>query len=136
MLRKSLVLSLIVLVLNAFGGNALLAQTQKDVQTAEAVQKVKDKISKIGTGEKSKVRVEMIDKRVVKGFVSAVDNDSFTLTDKKSGATTKIDYTQVKRLNRSGVSAGVKIAAIAVLAVPAIILISLISIRCNNEGGC
>ncbi|MEP6901505.1 MAG: hypothetical protein ABJA66_07120 [Actinomycetota bacterium] len=135
MLKKYLVLSLIVLMFNLAGGRLIFAQTQDD-KNAKLTQKIKTKIAKFGTGKKVKVRVELRNQIKIKGYVSAIDDDSFTVTDKKTGTTTKVDYAQVKKVSRSGLSTGVKIAIIAAVAVPVIILLRIYMIICNNEGGC
>ncbi len=135
MFKKYLVLSLIVLVFNLAGGGSVFAQT-KDDKDAELTQKIKTKIAKVGAGEKSKVLVELRNQTKIKGYVGAIDDDSFTVIDKKTGSSTKVDYGEVKSVSRNGLSTGVKIAIVAAVAVPAIILLRILQIRCNNEGGC
>jgi hypothetical protein len=126
-------MSLIVLVLNLAGGNAVFAQTQDN----KNVEKIKTKIAKIGTGEKSKVRVELLNQTKLKGYVSAIDNDSFTVTDKKTGTATKVDYAQVKKvMNGYGLSTAAKIGIGVGIAVPVAIVLTIFGIYCSNEGGC
>jgi len=138
MFKKYLAMSLVVLMFNSAGGGLLFAQTREDDKNAELTAKIKTKINKFGTGEKSKVKVEFRNQNQtnLKGYISAIDNDSFTVTDKKTGVTTRVDYTEVKKVNRPGLSTGVKIAIVAAVAVPVIILLRIYTIICNNEGGC
>ncbi len=135
MLKKYLVLLLIVLVFNLAGGGPVLAQTQ-DAKNAKLTQKIKTKITKFGTGEKAKVKVELRNQIKIKGYISAIDDDSFTVTDKKTGTTSKIDYAQVKKVNGSGLSTTAKIAIAIGIAVPATILVTIFSIIYCNERGC
>ncbi|HVE57715.1 MAG TPA: hypothetical protein VNB22_12855 [Pyrinomonadaceae bacterium] len=136
MFKKYLVGSLIVLMFNLAGGGLLFAQTREDAKSAKLTAKIKTKVAKFGTGAKSKVKVEFRNQNQtdLKGYISAIDDDSFTVTDKKTGATTKIDYAQVKKVNRPGLSTGVKIAIAAAVAVPVIILLRIYLIYCHNEG--
>lgn len=136
MLKKYLVMSLIALVFNLAGGGLLFAQTREDAKNAELTAKIKTKVAKFGAGEKSKVKVELRNETKLKGYISAIETDSFTVTDKKTGATTKVDYAQVKKVNRPGLPVGAKIAIVAAIAVPAIVLLRIYLILCKNEGGC
>ncbi|HMS42236.1 MAG TPA: hypothetical protein PKE69_18530 [Pyrinomonadaceae bacterium] len=134
MFKKYLVLSIIVLVFNSVGVRLVFSQTQNE-KSAKTIQKIKDEVTKIGVGEKSKVRVELLNKTKIKGYISAIDGDSFTITDKKTGATTKIEFTQTKKVKRGyGTSTAVTIAVVAGVAATAAILLTLLRIRCNNEG--
>jgi hypothetical protein len=133
MIKKSLVLSLIVLVLNFAGGTAAFAQTQDN----KKVQKIKTKVAKYGTGEKAKVKVELLNQTKIKGYISAIDDDSFTVTDKKTGAATKIDYANTKKvMSGGGLSTAAKIGIAVGIAVPVTILLTLFRIQYCNEQAC
>jgi hypothetical protein len=135
MFKKYLVLSLIVLMFNFAGGRLVFAQTQDD-KDAKKIQKIKTKVAEYGTGEKAKVRVELLNQTKIKGYISATDDDSFTISDKKTGATTKVDYAQVKKVSRNDLSTNTKIAIAVGIAVPVAILLTIFGIYCGNEGGC
>ncbi len=135
MLKKYLVLSLIVLVFNFAGGRMVFAQTQSD-KDAKKIQKIKTKIAKYGTGEKSKVKVSLRNQTKIKGYISAIEDDSFTVTDKKTGATTKVDYAQVKNVSRNNLSTTAKIAIAVGIAVPVTILLTFFGLYYCNERGC
>ena len=135
MFKKYLVFALIVLTFNFAGGRLVFAQTQSD-KDAKKIQKIKTKVADYGTGEKSKVKVELRNQTKIKGYISAIENDSFTVTDKKTGSTTKIDYAQVKNVNRNNLSTTAKIAIALGIAVPVTIILTLFGIYYCNEQAC
>ena len=83
MFRKSLamVLSVMVLTMGLFFGSAL-AQAQSD---AKAIRKMQIEVAKIGVGRDAMVEAKLRDGSRVKGYVSAAEDDSFTVTDVKTG---------------------------------------------------
>ena len=135
MFKKYLVFALIVLTFNFAGGRLVFAQTQSD-KDAKKIQKIKTKDADYGTGEKSKVKVELRNQTKIKGYISAIENDSFTVTDKKTGSTTKIDYAEVKNVNRNNLSTTAKIAIALGIAVPVTIILTLFGIYYCNEQAC
>jgi hypothetical protein len=136
MFKKYLVFSLIVLVFNFVGGRLVFAQTQND-KSVKLTQKIKTKVAKFGSGEKSKVKVELLNQTKIKGYISAIDDDSFTITDKKTGAATKIDYANTKKvMSGKGLSTAAKIGIAVGIAVPLTIILTLFGIRYCNESAC
>jgi len=137
MFKKYLVMSLIVLMFNLAGGRLLFAQTQDDDKSAKLTAKIKTKVAKYGTGEKAKVKVELRNQTKIKGYISTIEDDSFTVTDKKTGTATKIEYAQVKKvMNGSGLSTTAKIGIAVAIAVPLTVLLTLFGIRYCNESAC
>jgi small nuclear ribonucleoprotein (snRNP)-like protein len=135
MLKKYLAMSLIILMFNFAGSQLLIAQNDKN-KDDELAAKIKSKITKSGVGEKSKVKVELKNQTKLEGYVSAIEDDSFTVTDKKTGTSTEIKYDQVKKVSSKGLSTAAKIGIAVGIAVSVTILLTLLNIRCNNEGGC
>ena len=133
--KKYLAMFLIILLFNFAGGRVVFAQTQ-DVEDAKLAAKIKTKVAKYGTGEKSKVSVGLRNQTKVKGYISAIDDDSFSVTDKKTGQTTKIAYVQVKKVNRPGLSTSAKIGIAVGIAVPVAIILTIFGIRYCNEQAC
>ncbi len=58
-------------------------------------EKMKAKVIKIGTGPDARVEVRLSDGRRVKGYISEIKDDYFTVVDDKAGVATRIDYSQV-----------------------------------------
>ncbi|HEY8563792.1 MAG TPA: hypothetical protein VIL74_25660 [Pyrinomonadaceae bacterium] len=121
------------LLLNLAGARLATAQSLSDDESA-ATRKVKIKVSEIGKGKK--IVVTRRDETKLKGVVSAIDPDSFALTDKKTGAETRFGYAEVKKVSRAGMSTGAKLAIGASIAVPVIIVLALLGKRICNESAC
>jgi hypothetical protein len=133
MIKKCGTLLMMFLLLNLAGARLATAQSLSDDESA-ATRKVKIKVSEIGKGKK--IVVTRRDETKLKGVVSAIDPDSFALTDKKTGAETRFGYAEVKKVSRAGMSTGAKLAIGASIAVPVIIVLALLGKRICNESAC
>jgi len=94
----ALMLSAFVVV-GTIGLHAVKAQTPDRNQAAE---KVRIQVTKIGLGPKARIEVKLHDDSQLKGYISAVNQDSFTLTDSKTGATQNVNYGEVAQIKKSG----------------------------------
>ena len=74
--------------------------------------KVKAGIVRLGTGVESRVKVKLRDKTVVKGYISEVTEDSFTVVNEETNFVTKIPYSQAKQVKGNNLSTGVKVAIV------------------------
>ena len=111
--------------MNLFMAGPVYAETQAEKDAQRAL-KVKAGVRKLGTGEKAHVHVTLKDKTKLKGYVSAVGEDNFTVTDARTGAATVVAYTQVKQIEGRNLSTGAKIAiALGIVAGAALILFLL-----------
>ncbi len=131
MVKKTITFSLILLVLNLFGAGVVLPQ-QND-KSVNQIEEVKAKVAKIGTGEKAKVKVELNDKTKFKGYISIIEPDSFSIIEKVSGKSNKIEYGQVKKVGRDGMTLGSKIAIGVGAAGAAVALALFFSYYCNEQ---
>ena len=77
---------------------SVLAQTSKADQE---IQKIKQKIEKVGVGEKTSVSVTMRDGTKFKGRLTGLADDSFALLDQKSSREVSIAYAQVQSVGSS-----------------------------------
>jgi Tfp pilus assembly protein PilV len=96
MFRKflSLLLGLLLMqVLNVVP--VFAAQTRDD---AQAVEKVRLKVAKVGLGDKARVTVKMKNGTKVKGFVTQAGADNFTVRDRKTADPTTILYSDVAKV--------------------------------------
>ena len=122
MLRTFLSLALVgLLVLGLSAAPAYAAQVNND---AQAIEKVKLKVAKLGVGEKARVTVRMKNGTKTKGFISQAGQDDFTIRDRNTGEPTTVSYRDVIKVedNRGhstlrNVLLGVGIGAGALLAV-------------------
>ncbi|HKP73635.1 MAG TPA: hypothetical protein VJT82_11895 [Pyrinomonadaceae bacterium] len=106
MFKRYFSLILIGILFSTTCGSTVLAQTTPDAR-ADYAQKIKQKVSKRGTGERAGVTVKLQDGTKVKGYITEAAGDHFTVmqTDKKSAGTTmRIDYDEVRQLSGKGMS--------------------------------
>jgi hypothetical protein len=109
MYRRILAVMLVALLVNLVALRATYAATEAEKQ-ARFAGKIKAAVLKLGTGEAARVRVRLRDKTKLEGYVSSAGEDSFAVTDAKTGATTTVPYPQVKGVQGNNLSTGAKIA--------------------------
>lgn len=68
----------------------------------EKAASVKAQVQKIGTGERSIVRLKLKDGTERLGYVSHIENDSFTITDKATQKASSVSYGDVQSLKLKG----------------------------------
>jgi hypothetical protein len=93
MFRTFLSLALAGLLIQGWPVAAVVAAQTKD--DAQAVEKVRLKVAKLGTGDKARATVRMKDGRKIKGFISQAGANDFTVRDRKTGDPTLIPYRDV-----------------------------------------
>lgn len=86
LLLAGLVINLVCVPTTAVG-----QQTGSDARA----EKMKAKVIEIGTGPDARVEVRLNNGRRVKGYISEIKDDYFTVVDDKAGVATRIDYAQV-----------------------------------------
>jgi hypothetical protein len=106
---KTIALFLIVVVSLNGSGFALQATplsegTQTQTGEARKAAKAKAEVQKRGLGEQSRVRVSLRDGTEVKGYISKVEENSFEVTDRKSGKVVPISYVDVSKVKGPGLS--------------------------------
>jgi len=94
----AIMLSGIVLV-TAFGFQPALAQTGNDTP---AVEKVRARVQKIGVGRNARVEVKLRDNTQLKGYISAAEQDSFTVTDSRTGSIRTVSYADSSSVKKAG----------------------------------
>jgi hypothetical protein len=108
MLKRLTTLALAALLLHAF--DALpLAAAARPLQKPPPVERVKANVAK-RAGEKQRVTVEMQDGSKLKGHIGEAGEDSFTLTDAKSGQATTLNYRDVSKVKGQGMATWKKFA--------------------------
>jgi uncharacterized protein YdeI (BOF family) len=70
---------------------------------------VKAKMQKIGVGESSVVRVKLKDGTELRGYLSRIETDSFTITDKTTKKATSASYRDVRSLTGKGIPTAAKV---------------------------
>jgi hypothetical protein len=103
-----------ILISMALGSQSIYAGTKEAKDTQ--LEKIRAGIYKLGVGKEARIEVKLRDKTALKGYISQVSEDSFTVTDLETEASSVVTYpnvTQVKGHNlttRTKVIIGVAIA--------------------------
>ena len=91
---------------------------------ARFIQKLKDGISKLGTGRQARIKVELRDKTKLSGYIMRADDETFVILDDKTGQPIPVAYPQVKQAKGNNLSSGAKLAIVlAVLGALAVLII-------------
>lgn len=106
-MKRFLTGALAVLLLNAAHA-APVAAAARAGQSKSPVEKVKASVAK-RAGKKKRVTVKLQDGSKLKGNVSEAGEDSFTLTDTKTGQSRTLAYSEVSQVKGTGLSRGAKI---------------------------
>lgn len=109
MTKTILSLALAMLLVGYYGVRPVYAGSKEEKQT-RFVEKLRAGISRLGTGEQARVRVKLLDKTQIDGYVSEATQQDFVVVDAKTGTATRIAYGQVKQVKGNNLSTGAKIA--------------------------
>ena len=96
-------LTVLMLLMGVLSAGVVLetaqAQTGRD---AELAAKSRAKVAKIGVGQNAKVEVKLRDESRIKGYVSEVHQDSFTVVERETGVSRSVGYADATEVKRSG----------------------------------
>jgi hypothetical protein len=127
MFRKALSLVLVGFLFGVAGLRLAYAGAKEEKETRLA-EKVKEGISKLGTGVEARVEVKLRNKTKLKGYVSEASEDSFVIVDEKTGTTSTVSYAQVKQVKGKNLSTAAEIAlGVGVILLPIVIVVLLVS---------
>ena len=106
MLRKLSAVFFLFTVLFPIGATNVIAQTQTK-EEKKAIE-VEQKLEKMGTGERVRVKVKLYSGTQYEGYLSFTNEDDFIVVD-KAGKPNTIKYTEVKSIGGKNLATGVKI---------------------------
>lgn len=109
MFRKLVTLLLVTLLINV-GAVRLAYADSKEEKHARFAEKIKANVLKLGSGESARVKVKLRDQPKLEGYISAAGEETFTVTNPKTGAASTVAYAQVKSIQGNNLSTGAKIA--------------------------
>ena len=109
MFTKCLSFALIVLLLNAVGVGSVYADT-KEEKEARFTERVRENISKLGTGTDARVEVKLRNKTKLKGYISQINENSFVVVEENTKISTEVPYSQAKQVKGNNLSNGAKLA--------------------------
>lgn len=75
---------------------------RRQEEDTDAAARARVKVEKLGAGSNAAVEVKLMDGTKLKGYVSAREQDSFTVTDRKTGASSVVRYAEVSEVKKSG----------------------------------
>jgi hypothetical protein len=85
-----------------FATSAGLQPVWAQTNDTAAAAKARAKVESMGLGSNAKVEVKLQDQTKLKGYLSAKEHDSFTVTDSKTGATSTVRYAEVVEVKKAG----------------------------------
>jgi hypothetical protein len=134
MLKKFIALTLAGVLFSMTSAVSALANSNSKLEReAKETQKVKDGVLKLGTGEKARIEVKLKDKTKLAGYVSEAKDESFMITNLKTGVATDVNYADVGQVKGNNLATGVKVAIWVGVAVAAAFVIWFLVRYCNNE---
>ena len=123
MSKNFLTLSLAVLLVGLQGFAAPHVYAQGG--DAKSAAKFRKKVAEIGTGPRAQVLVKLYDGVKVRGHISEIADDHFTVTDKKSGAV-QVQYEQVKSLKETYIPKWMKVSGWVALGIMVPLIVSTV----------
>jgi hypothetical protein len=88
-----------LLLLSAFGFQGANAMTLGDQQATE---KIRTKVLKMGVGVNARVQVKLIDNSQLNGYITAADQDSFTVVQRGTGSSKTVSYADTQSVKKAG----------------------------------
>jgi hypothetical protein len=88
-----------MILATSFAFQSAQAQGSRDTNAAA---KARLKIESLGVGSSARVEVKLLDGAKLKGYVSAKEQDGFTVTDSKTGASSVVRYAEVAEVKKAG----------------------------------
>lgn len=135
MLRRALAIMISGILLSS----ALGHQPARAQEAARPAEKARVAVRKLGVGPKSRVEVRLQDGTRLKGSISEAGEESFTITDSKTGAARTVAYADVARVNKpeGGLSTRSWVIIGAVAAAAVIVGVTVIHpVLCDGGAGC
>ena len=122
---KTLLSVMIVGLLVNMAGTVPAHADSKAEKEARFVEKVREGVRRLGTGETARVEVKLRDKAKLNGYISEAGDNDFVVVD-ASGARHTVAYPQVQKVKGNNLSTGAKIA-IGVAVVAAILTLVVLA---------
>jgi hypothetical protein len=137
MLRRALAIMISgILWCLALGYQSAGAQSQEATRSAE---KARATVQKLGVDAQRRVEVKLNDGTKLKGSISAAGDDTFTLTDAKTGAPRAVAYVDVAGVKKSGGGLSVRTWVIIGAAVATAVIVGVTVVEpilCDGGAGC
>jgi hypothetical protein len=125
-----------ILCCSALGYQQASAQAQ---QAAGSAEKARAEVRKLGANPRRRVEVRLLDGTKLKGSIDAAGDESFTLTDAKTGATRTLAYADVARVKKPGGGLSARSWIIIGAAATAAVIVGatvVYPVLCDGGAGC
>lgn len=130
MLRKSLATMLAAVLLHTLFFVQPASAGSKAEKEAKLAAQVKQKLSNFGVGESARLAVKLRNKAILGGYLQSTGEESFVLTNLKTGDSTTVAYGEVTQVRGQNLSTGAKIAIGIAIGVAAVLIVLAIYINC------
>jgi small nuclear ribonucleoprotein (snRNP)-like protein len=91
------------------GQTAATPQITERPQETSQIMRIRIYVQQRGAGENSRVKVKLHNNAEIKGYINAIDETSFAVTDRKTDQSKTILYGDVQRIGGSSLSKRIKI---------------------------
>ena len=133
MLRRALAIMFSgILCCSALGYGPARAQSQEATRSAE---KARAEVQKLGVNPQRRVEVKLQDGTKLKGSISAVEENTFTITDAQTGAPRTVAYADVARVKEPGGGFSARSLAIIGAAAAAVVIVGVVVFEATS-GDC
>ncbi|MDQ3652690.1 MAG: hypothetical protein M3458_20915 [Acidobacteriota bacterium] len=138
MLKKSLVISFTCLLFLT-APNFRLTYAQASARDSQTTDRVRAEVAQLGVSKTVRVEVKLRDKTKLKGHISKIADDVFTLGDSETGVTRTLQYAAVAQVKRRGKGLSAKTWIIIGAAATAVVIVGVTVIKpvlCDGGAGC
>ncbi len=125
MFTRALSIAIVIAMLQSSTFVETAAARSKAEKRALFAEKVKAGVERLGVGEDTRVAVRLHDKMKLTGYVSDAGEDSFVVTDLKTGKATTVAYADVAQIKGNNLNSSDRLL-LGVLIGAAIVLIVVV----------
>jgi len=122
MFKKIVAIALAVLLIQTFCLSTASAASKEETQ-AQRAEKVRAGILKLGVGPEARVALKLRGNAKLAGYISSASEDSFVVTNLKTGDTATVAYHDVSQVKGNNLSTGASIAIGIAIGVGATLLL-------------
>ncbi|MBS1787919.1 MAG: hypothetical protein JST85_09370 [Acidobacteria bacterium] len=134
MYKKLISIVLAALLIIPFTRPHVIAATLDAENETRMAEKVKAGIAKLGVGPEARVKLTLKNKTKLAGYISAIEDERFVVTNLKTNHATNVVYTEVAQMQGNNLTTRTKIIITA--AIVAGVIITLYLVRGAFCDGC
>ena len=127
MFKKLLSVALTSLFVSMTTAVPASAQSQAASETQQA-EKVKGKVTRLGTGKQASVEVKLKDNTKLKGYIGEIAEEHFTVINPRHGTVTPVPYAQVQKIKSTN-HAGAFALGLGAAVIGGVLIVVMASLR-------